>query len=97
MEITLVVPDNKLAEFRLGFLAAYPVPVPMIDNPEGSPEYTELEWFRVWLKQRALEAYIQGKKKLATQAVVIDREVIELDVEGLPASGSQSKTKKIKE
>ncbi len=78
-QITLTIPNNKLDEFKAGFLAM--CPVPMVDDPHiiGKliPEFTELQWFKEWIKRDVIRAYRHGKVKLSQEAAVIDEDVIE--------------------
>ena len=78
MKITLTIPNEKLEEFRTGFLAM--CPVPMIEDPENPgqqiPEFTELQWFKEWIIQDLKRAYRHGKKKLAKEAVQIDEDIL---------------------
>lgn len=77
-QIILTIPNEKLVEFKTGFLAIYPVPIDGDSKSKtyGQPLYTELQWFKEWLKQEAIRTYRNGKYKLATQTVQIDEEII---------------------
>lgn len=77
-EIILTIPNEKLTEFRTGFLVMCPVP---IDNdPESEtyrqPLFTELQWLKEWIRRDVIRAYKHGKIKLAQEAAQIDEGVI---------------------
>jgi len=72
MDITLTVPDKKVSELKKGFLKKIPVPL----DDEGSPEMTELQWIKHWIKQRVMREYRKGKIKLAEENAVIDEDII---------------------
>ena len=73
MQIILTIPDNKLAEFRTGFLRKSPVPVDI----DGNPEMTELVWLKRWIRYKLLMEYKRGKIKLAQDSIVLDDSIIE--------------------
>ena len=83
VEITLVIPAAKVADFSAGFLAK--VPIPMIEDPASTPEnplpnipqYTAKQWIREWLRRQALRAYRHGKIKLAQDVAVVDPNAIQ--------------------
>ncbi len=79
VEITLVIPAAKVADFSAGFLAK--LPIPMIEDPANPgtmiPEYTAKQWIREWLRRQAIRAYRHGKQLLATQAAITDPNVIQ--------------------
>ena len=88
--ITLTIPAAKVADFRAGFLAEKPVPqiqqevegVPQWDDedetiPTMVNQYTEKQWFTLNLINYAKKIYRRGKNKLATQAAVIDNDVMQ--------------------
>ena len=78
VEIILVIPAAKVADFSAGFLAA--LPIPMIEDPENPEEminqYTPKGWITEWLRREAVRAYNHGKKKLAIQSAITDPNVI---------------------
>jgi len=70
-EIIIPVPDNKVDELKLGFLAKCPIPV----DEEGTPLYTDIVWIRKWVIKTVFSEYVEGKKLLAV--VEIDDGVLE--------------------
>ena len=78
-EVTISIPDEKLAEFEIGFLAKCPVPIDEDPDSEtyGKPLFTEGQWIKEWIKRDLLRAYRHGKHQLATEAAQIDTEVID--------------------
>lgn len=77
-QITLTILNEKLAEFKIGFLAMCPIP---IDNdPESEtyeqPLFTELQWLKEWIRRDVIRAYRHGKLKLAQEAAQVDEGVI---------------------
>lgn len=75
MQITINIPDDKLTEFKIGFLAVYPIPAADPTNPE-IVEFTEAQWLKEWIKHSLIRVYSEGKRRLATQAAEIDEEII---------------------
>jgi len=79
IRITIEINDEKIEEFKLGFLKVYPVPF-SIDMDTGKPRYlmTENEWIVHWTKQQIKDAYARGKTKIAKEnmSVGIDEGVI---------------------
>lgn len=76
-QITLMIQNSKLTEFKTGFLATHPVPV--VEGPKGElvPKFTEAQWIKEWTKRQLLGAYKHGKRKLAQKAAQVDEEIIE--------------------
>ena len=82
MEIKLIIPNDKLADFGQGFLKAQPIPTQpvMVDGEptgETEPAYSAVVWFKMRLRDYALREYRQGKKMLANEAAIVDNTVIE--------------------
>lgn len=87
VEIILVIPAAKVADFSAGFLAK--LPIPMIEDPAFFadpnsvgpvpmiPQYTPKEWITEWLRRQAMRAYRHGKVKLAQDAAIFDPNVIQ--------------------
>ena len=81
--IELIIPNAKVADFRLGFLKEHPVPFTFVLDGEGNPTteklytYTDLKWFKKVIAGYAIREYKQGKKKLAYEALAIDENIIE--------------------
>ena len=74
VDITITVPQNKLNEFRTGFLRSNPIP---LDENE-QPEFTELAWFKDVLMTFCREEYKRGKRSLAEDAgYTYDNDVVE--------------------
>lgn len=59
--ITITIPDNKVQAFKDAFLRKYPVPD---DNLDGQPDYTELLWFKQWIKRKLIQAVQLGNTLL---------------------------------
>lgn len=81
IKITLTIPENKIEDFRSGFLAT--CPIPMTIDPNNSedpmsmiPEFTEKQWIKEWLKRKVIRAYKHGKKQLAEKTAIIDEDLI---------------------
>ena len=72
-KIELTIPNEKITEFKSGFLAVHPVPL----DDGNNPLYSELEWFKEFIIRYVIHEYKDGKKKLAREAAVIDNDVIE--------------------
>ncbi len=72
-DIIISIPNNKLAEFKLGFLKAHPVTL----DEEGNPTMSEIQWVRLWIKTGLISAYRRGKLKLASEGTVIDNNILE--------------------
>lgn len=79
VEIILVIPAAKVADFSAGFLAA--LPIPQIEDPENPgemiDEFTAKGWIKEWLKRDAMRAYRRGKVLLAQQAAIVDPNAIQ--------------------
>lgn len=71
--ITFNIPDDKLIEFKLGFLKRHPVPIDI----EGNPAMTDNQWIKEWGKQRYFRAYQTGKKQLAYDNELTDSTIVE--------------------
>lgn len=76
MQITLTIPDDKLLEFKTGFLAMCPVPKEYDEEGNLLPLMTELQWFKEWIKRDVLRAYKHGKLKLAQESVQFDEGIM---------------------
>lgn len=68
--ITITIPNDKLDEFKLGFLKAYP-------KPSG---ITEIEHVKQFIKDGLLREYRLGKRIIAQQTTTpsIDETVVEV-------------------
>jgi len=71
--ITFNIPDDKLPEFKLGFLKRHPVPLDIEDNPI----MIENQWIKEWGKQQYFQAYKTGKKQLAYESELTDSLIVE--------------------
>lgn len=71
--ITFNIPNDKLLEFKLGFLKRHPVPVDISSNPT----MTENQWLKQWGKQQYFQAYQTGKKQLAYEDEPTDSSIVE--------------------
>ena len=65
VDIVITIPNDKVNELKLGFLKAYPIP-----KEHGIPQYTEMEWTIVWIKEQLMRAYKEGKNIIAHEGVV---------------------------
>jgi len=70
-EIIINIPNDKVEELKLGFLAKCPIPV----DGEGVPLYTDVVWIKKWITKTVFSEYVEGKKLLAV--VEIDDGVLE--------------------
>jgi len=70
--ITYNIPNEKIAQFKQGFLKYHPVPT----DEEGTPIMTELEWITKWGRSQFISAYRAGIRQLAAENVVMDNEII---------------------
>ena len=71
-QIIYTISDEKLAEFKAGFLKINPVPL----DEEGEPTMTEAEWIKEWGKLHFIKAYQDGKKKISREAAEIEEDLI---------------------
>jgi hypothetical protein len=65
--ISVSIPDNKVAEFLIGFLRSQPIPL----DAEGEPTMTAAAWLKEVAKQKLMWEYTQGKRLLQQDAVAI--------------------------
>jgi hypothetical protein len=81
MDVTITIPNDKLDEFRLGFLKICPVPLVNVADPgdplDMQPEMSELQWLKKVIRHGLLDKYRQGKMLLARESEDIDEGVIE--------------------
>jgi len=70
VELTLTVPDEKLEEFKAGFLKIYPIP----DDWEG----TDNQWIKDKIVFTIKRIYKSGKIRIAQESLSpeIDEDVI---------------------
>ena len=61
----ITVPDDKVAEFKVGFLKQNPVP---LDEETGQPTMTENAWIKQSVIDMVYQIYLQGKDKLSREA-----------------------------
>jgi hypothetical protein len=80
MDVTITIPNDKLDEFRLGFLKICPVPLVNVadpgDPPDMQPEMSELQWLKKVIRLNLFDKYKQGKALLARENEVVDEGVI---------------------
>lgn len=62
--ITFTIPDNKLAEFKAGFLKSHPIP----QDDDGNPLYTENDWIKEAIRQMIMHSYQAGKERIARES-----------------------------
>ena len=79
IEIILVIPAAKVADFSAGFLAKCPIPQTIDpENPGQSiDKYTPKQWIKEWIKRDVMRAYRHGKILLAQQAAIADPNAIQ--------------------
>jgi hypothetical protein len=81
MDVTVTIPNDKLAEFRTGFLKICPVPMKNMadpgDPPDMQPEMSELDWLKKVIRLTLFDKYKQGKAILARENEVVDEGVVE--------------------
>jgi len=63
--VTYTIPDEKLTEFKLGFLKAHPVPC----DDEGDPLFTDNDWIKEWGKRNFMSAYKRGKGLIMQESI----------------------------
>jgi hypothetical protein len=68
MDIIIKIPDEKVNEFRLGFLKVCP-------NESGE---TDLNWFKIFIRQKLIDIYKTGKTAIAEDQAVIDENILEV-------------------
>jgi hypothetical protein len=81
VEITIVIPADKVAEFSAGFLEVAPIPMLPDPNEPGDlskavPQYTQKQWIRLIIRRYLFAIYSKGKERLADKAKIIDPNVI---------------------
>ena len=75
--VTYTIPDDKLEEFKVGFLKACPVPIgENEDTGETAPIMSENAWIKEAGKQFFIKQYRKGKEMLAKQAAVYESDLI---------------------
>jgi len=73
-QITYTIPNDKLTEFKRGFLREHPNTPP---NETGGITYTDNEWIREWGKRMFFSAYRYGKRKILAEGDAgIDEDII---------------------
>ena len=71
--IYIIGNQEKLQEFKEGFLKECPIPV----DKEGEPTMTALEWIKEWGKQQFLRAYLYGKTRYIEESAIVREDLIE--------------------
>ena len=61
VDIILTIPNDKLGRLREAIL--YIMPIPLDENEQ--PMYTELEWFKLIIRQYVIGLVLQGERKMA--------------------------------
>lgn len=74
ISITYSIPNDKVEEFRAGFLKCNPIPVML---GEEQPSMTAKQWIKEWGKQQFLNAYRVGKQQMAREQMTIEDNLIE--------------------
>ena len=79
VEIILVIPGSKVADFSAGFLAKCPIPMTADPDNIGEmvPQYTAKQWIKEWIRRDVLRAYKAGKVLLAKQTAISDPNAIQ--------------------
>lgn len=72
--ITITIPDEKISEFKKGFLKVQPVPLDESDNPIMG----ENAWIKKFIKDILVSQYKAGKEELAIEQspTVVDEDII---------------------
>ena len=70
--IEITIPNDKLAEFKVGFLKSKPIPL----DENQVPIYTESQWIERIIVNHLKAVYRNGKTKLAKEAAIIDDDVL---------------------
>lgn len=71
--VNYTIPDNKLAEFKRGFLKCQTVPL----DSEGNPKMSENEWIKEWGRLQFVKAYQTGIRQIAREELILEEDVIE--------------------
>ena len=69
MQITIEIDDNKIDDFKNGFLAMHPV-------PDEDPPLTPKQWIERWIREKLRAEYRNGMKKRTLEALEIDEEIV---------------------
>ena len=79
-KIIIEIPDEKVTEYKIGFLARCPVPL-IIDNvtKQPIPEMTENEWVKVYIKRHLIAAYKEGKIIIAKNNAEFEDGIVNID------------------
>jgi len=72
-KITFTIDDNKLEEFKSGFLKENPVPGLA---PKEEKQLTEDQWIKEWGRLQYIRAYKRGKRKIAEDTMSLEQEII---------------------
>lgn len=59
--ITITVPDDKVAELKAAFLASTPKPEDFVG--------TDVQWIKAWIRLMVLDRVRKGKKIIANQSL----------------------------
>lgn len=75
--INIVIPDEKIQKAKDGLLELWPVPL----DDEGNPQFTQVQWFEVlvknWVRASIHRGLVAKAKREAGQAIALDTEVVE--------------------
>lgn len=71
VNITITIPDDKVAELATYFLYIYPIPT----DENGELLYTILAWFKMWLYKQIVNAYRSGKRQKMWDEFIIEYEL----------------------
>ena len=83
MNITFVIPADKVDEVREAIAAVRPIP--MIPDPNADPntlvkpkvpKYTEIEWIKILMKQSILDILKIYKRQEAVKNITVDDNII---------------------
>ena len=64
MVITITVPNDVVEENKEYFFLEMEIPL----LPDGTPEYTEVEWFKEVMRRYIVQTFRRGKKRAASNA-----------------------------
>jgi hypothetical protein len=74
MEIKINIPDDKLEDLKIGFKKA-------VDKPPELEHLNDIQFFKRWIKDMILRAYMTGKIKIAKETTTpeVDEDIVEVD------------------
>ena len=70
--ITYTIPADKAAEFAVGFLKRYPIPL----DENAEPTMSQMEWIKECGRRFFVEMYTKGRRHLAIEDIVEEQDLI---------------------